>query len=108
MGAAPNRITIPDSRGQGASLRVTRHAEQHKVVLSHWRDGLCVASTPIDLTEIPALIGLLAEALGDAVTSAELQSTEKPMRPSLWSKLREFLRPTLAKIVDFPVNVRQP
>src|ERR1039458_3627341 len=44
----PKRLSIPDARGQGASLRVTRHPEQGKIVLSHWRDGLCVASTPIE------------------------------------------------------------
>ena len=52
VGGHPNRLHIPDARGQGASLRVTRHPDQRKVVLSHWRDGVCVASTPIELSEV--------------------------------------------------------
>ncbi|MGA3147769.1 MAG: hypothetical protein ABSF33_09855 [Acidimicrobiales bacterium] len=103
MGAIPNRLNIPDSRGHGASLRVTKHAKQHKVVLSHWRDGVCVASTPIDLAEVPALIGLLAGALGDAATNSDQQSTGRSPRPSPWSRVRDLFRPTLAKVVDFPV-----
>ena len=63
----PRRLSIPDARGQGATLRVTKHPEQRKIVLSHWRDGVCVASTPVELTEVPALIGVLADALGDAI-----------------------------------------
>lgn len=102
MGATPNRLNIPDSRGHGASLRVTRHAKQHKVVLSHWRDGVCVASTPIDLAEVPALIGLLAEALGDAVTISDQQPSRTTRRRSPWSRIRNLFRPTLAKVVDFP------
>jgi len=102
VSAVPNRLNIPDTRGHGASLRVTRHADQRRVVLSHWRDGICVASTPIDLSEVPALIGLLAEALGDAVATSDSQPTNAPLRSSPWSKIRNFFRPTLAKVVDFP------
>jgi hypothetical protein len=59
-----------------------------------------VASTPIDLSEVPSLIGLLAEALGDAVATSDSQSGNAPFRPSPWSKIRNFLRPSLAKVVD--------
>ena len=103
VGAIPNRLNIPDTRGHGASLRVTRHAKQRRVVLSHWRDGVCVASTPIDLAEVPALIGVLVEALGDAVTTSDLQSADRPSRPSPWSKIKNLFRPTLAKVVELPV-----
>ena len=61
-----------------------------------------MASTPIDLSEVPSLIGLLAEALGDAVATSDSQSGNAPFRPSPWSKIRNFLRPTLAKVVDLP------
>jgi len=99
VGALPKRISIPDARGTGASLRVTRHAQERKVVLSHWRDGVCVASTPIDLGEIPALIGVLAQALGDGTTiSAPPSATHDA--PSLWSSLRGRFRPSLAKVVE--------
>ncbi len=62
-----------------------------------------MASTPIDLGEVPALIGLLAEALGDAVTTSGPRPTERLRRASPWSKIRNLFRPTLAKVVDFPV-----
>ncbi len=102
MGALPNRLNIPDARGQGASLQVTRHSEQRKVVLSHWRDGTCVASTPVDLAELPALIGVLAEALGDAAATVPSSITQSPAMPSLWQRLTGRFRPTLGKIVELP------
>ena len=98
--ASPNRLAIPDSRGSGASLRVTKHADQRKIVLSHWRDGVCVASTPIDLSEVPALIGLLAEALGEATARPDSGTATEIHRDSVWSKVRSMFRPTLAKVLD--------
>lgn len=96
----PNRLNIPDARGSGAYLRVTRHPDQQKVVLSHWRDSVCVASTPVDISDVPSLIGVLAEALGDAVVMSGSTSVSRPTKPSAWSKLRDLFRPGLAKIVD--------
>jgi hypothetical protein len=96
----PNRLNIPDARGSGAYLRVTRHPDQQKVVLSHWRDSVCVASTPVDISELPSLIGVLAEALGDAVVLSGPGSVSGPAKPSAFSKLRDRFRPTLAKVVD--------
>jgi hypothetical protein len=102
VGGHPKSVTIPDSRGNGASLRVTRHPAQRKIVLSHWRDGICVASTPIELGEVPAFIGVLADALGDAVA----ERAQTPLRGRgrgrgqapwtslrLWTALRERFRP---------------
>ena len=71
------------------------------MVLSHWRDGICVASTPVDLAELPALIGVLAEALGDAATTPS-PTIESPAKPSLLQWLRSRFRPTLGKIVELP------
>ena len=70
MGANPKSLNIPDARGNQACLRVTRHPAERKIVVSHWRQGLCVASTPVDLSDVPALIGVLATALGDAAASS--------------------------------------
>jgi hypothetical protein len=94
----PSRLAIPDARGEGASLRVTRHPEQRKVVLSHWREGVCVASTPIELTEVPALIGVLADALGDAIDRDV--PLAGPSRLGLLERLRTWLRPHLAQITE--------
>jgi hypothetical protein len=102
VGGHPNRLNIPDARGRGASLRVTRHHEERKIVLSHWRDGVCVASTPIELSEVSALIGVLADALGDAVVAAAPPLTTATVtgRPSLVASLRNWFRPKLAQITE--------
>jgi hypothetical protein len=102
----PSRLVVPDARGQGASLRVTRHPEQRKIVLSHWRDGLCVASTPVELSEVPALIGVLADALGDAIDVAAPQPVA-PGRRAPIAAVRRWLRPRLAQVVDLR-PARQP
>jgi len=108
VGALPNRLNIPDARGSGAYLRVTKHPDQRKVVLSHWRGTLCVASTPVDVGEVPALIGVLADALGDAVAAPDSVSVAGPPVRSPWSTLRDRLRPALAKVVDLPVRRVKP
>jgi hypothetical protein len=97
---APRSLSIPDSRGRGATLRVTRHPEQSKVVLSHWRDGVCVASTPIDLTEVSALIGVLADALGDAIDQTGTATGTGSRGAQLLAELRAWLKPRLAQIVE--------
>jgi hypothetical protein len=104
VGALPNRLNIPDARGHGAYLRVTKHPDQRKVVLSHWRGTLCVASTPVDLGEVPAIIGVLADALGDAVAAPDPVSAAVPPVRSPWSRLRDRLRPAMAKVVELPVR----
>lgn len=103
---APRRLSIPDARGHGATLRVTKHPEQRKVVLSHWREGVCVASTPVDLSEVPALIGVLADALGDAI-GGKNESAAAPRMASLLSVVRRWLRPKLAQITELRL-VRDP
>ena len=104
VGVIPNRLNIPDSRGSGAYLRVTRHPDQQKVVLSHWRDSVCVASTPVDISELPSLIGVLAEALGDAAVMSGSASVSRTTQPSAWSKLRDRFRPALARVVEIPTR----
>jgi len=96
----PRSLTIPDARGQAASLRVTRHPEQRKVVISHWRDDVCVASTPIEMGELPALIGVLADALGDAVRSGDSSPANTSLDTRLLDRIKRWLRPRLAQIVD--------
>jgi hypothetical protein len=61
---------VPDVRDELRYLRVTWHPDRRLVVLSHWRDDVCLASTPIELSEVSRLIGLLVSALEDAATPA--------------------------------------
>ena len=86
MGGNPKTLTIPDARGNGASFRVTRHQAERKIVLSQWRDGVCVASTPIELSDVPALIGIFADALGEAVVESVAHT------PEVWSAKRGLNR----------------
>ncbi len=86
MGGNPKTLTIPDARGNGASFRVTRHQAERKIVLSQWRDGVCVASTPIELSDVPALIGIFADALGEAVVESVART------PEVWSAKRGLNR----------------
>jgi hypothetical protein len=71
-------LSIPDARGQEVHLRVTRHPEQRKVVLSHWRDGLCVSSTPVEVGEVPALIGQGPPGAAEGRVSASQLSGRTP------------------------------
>jgi hypothetical protein len=64
------RVFVPDVRDDLRYLRVTWHADRRLLVLSHWRDDVCLASTPIELSEISKLIGLLVSALEDAAMPA--------------------------------------
>lgn len=100
VGGLPNRLSIPDARGTGAYLRVTRHPDQQKVVVSHWRDSVCVASTPVDIGELPSLIGVLAEAIGDAVVIGRSAPVGDRTAPSDWARVKGWFRPTLAKVLD--------
>jgi hypothetical protein len=68
--------------------------------LSHWRDNLCVATTPIELHEVPALIGMLAEALGEAIDVNGSAPAGPTARPSPWSAIRNWLRPRLAQVTQ--------
>jgi hypothetical protein len=106
-GVRPNRLTIPDARGHGATLRVTRHPEQGKVVLSHWREGVCVASTPIELSEVSGLIGVLADALGDAIDTSTPAGTTPARPPSVVGIVRNWIRPKLAQVTELRL-VRNP
>jgi hypothetical protein len=96
----PRRLSVPDARGDGATLRVTKHTEQRKIVLSHWKDGVCAASTPIELSEVPALIGALADALGEAVHAPSRESSDPAPKETLLSVIRGWLRPKLAQITE--------
>jgi hypothetical protein len=96
----PQRLIIPDARGQGATLRVSRHPEANKIVLSHWRDGVCVASTPVEIAEVPALIGVLADALGDAIDTSASPTIETGRTLKVLEAIRSWLRPKLAEITE--------
>ncbi|HEY6624094.1 MAG TPA: hypothetical protein VIX85_09700 [Acidimicrobiales bacterium] len=103
MSAAPSHLQISDRRDGGRYLRVSWHHSRRVVVFSHWRDGVCVASTPVELAELPSIVGVLVQALADAMTLP----TKDPPAPSARSvrrdvgeRLRAWVRPRLAPIIE--------
>lgn len=59
-----------DARGADRALRVSWHTEADLVVLSMWRDNLCVGSFRLAIDEVPGLIAFLSSGLGSAYAGA--------------------------------------
>lgn len=59
-----------DARGDDRALRVSWHSESDLVVLSLWRDNLCVASFRLSIEEVPDLIEMLRAGLDRAYRHA--------------------------------------
>jgi hypothetical protein len=59
-----------DARGGDRALRVSWHSESDLVVLSLWRDNLCVASFRLSIEEVPDLIEMLRTGLDRAYRHA--------------------------------------
>jgi hypothetical protein len=96
----PTRLNIPDARRRGATLRITRHPGQRRVEFSHWRDGRCVASTPIELGEVPELIGVLVDALGVAANTGNRPTIVPTPRPRVIAAMHRWLHPRLAQVTE--------
>jgi hypothetical protein len=63
---------------------------------------VCVASTPVELAEIPAIFNVLVQALADATTlptSGAPAPSARSLRRDVGELLRAWLRPRLAPIV---------
>lgn len=55
-----------DARGGDRALKVSWHHEADVVVLSLWRDNVCVASFRLAIDEVPDLIDALRAGLATA------------------------------------------
>jgi hypothetical protein len=60
-----------DPRDGGRALRVNWHSEDGFVVLSLWRDQLCVATSRVAAADVPALIETLVRGLRPSVVSPD-------------------------------------
>lgn len=102
MSTAGARLEIPDPRNGGRHLGLSWHAPQRVIVVSHWRDGVCVATTPIELSQVPRLVNLLVGALTEAVATRP-PSSEAPsvasVRRDAWAVLRDHVRSRPAPVV---------
>jgi hypothetical protein len=68
-GVAPlpvNGVVCLDQRDAGRTLRVSWHHELGAVVLSIWRDNLCVATSQVNTHDVPALVNALVAGLAGA------------------------------------------
>jgi hypothetical protein len=72
------------------------------VVVSQWRHDVCVATTPVSVSEIPGLIALLAGALADAAIGGR-PSAEPPsalsLRRDAIALIKAWCRPGRAPVV---------
>ena len=59
-----------DARGADRALRVSWHTEADLVVLSMWRENVCVGSFRLAIDEVPDLIAFLSAGLGSAYAGA--------------------------------------
>jgi len=65
---------IADRRDAARSLRVSWHGDM--LVVSIWRDGVCVATSQLATADVPPLVTALVEGLaGDA---AVLRDSRRP------------------------------
>jgi len=79
---APHTGTVfPDLRGDGRSLRATWHQEQQVVILSLWRNNVCVSTFRLAADDVPDLIAMLRHGLDEAYDAAR-ERVERLERPS--------------------------
>jgi hypothetical protein len=103
------RLFIPDVRGSHRYLRVTWHKETSTIVLSHWQDEVCLASTPVSLQDATQLIGLIVGALKEAAAATSSASPEGGLSaqpPAVLGWFRRRLRPQLAQVIALHDRLR--
>lgn len=84
--ASPGSQTVGaflDSRDNGRALRVTWHHEPAPhgplVLLSLWRDELCVASFRLPIADVPALVEALRSGLDASYDGVQTASRPHPV-----------------------------
>jgi hypothetical protein len=97
--APPNRVFLADVRGGDQYLRATWHPESATIVFSHWNGEVCMASTPVALTDCAELIELQVRSLSEAA-GRRLSPASAPKPPGTKGRLRALLRPKLAEVID--------
>jgi len=104
MAAPSSVVEVTDPRDNHRRLRVSWHPERRELIVSHWRDNVCVATTPVGVREIAGLIGLLARALQDAaITPPGLpepgyQATRDPLSRRFLTSIRRRLNELVSAV----------
>jgi hypothetical protein len=103
-------LQVVDPRDDDRQLRVSWHPTKRIVVFSQWRHDVCVATTPVELAEVPAVVGLLVGALEDASRdpSPDAVPSVLSVRRDIGQLIRAWLRPRLAPVVTMaPLPLRE-
>jgi hypothetical protein len=104
MGAKATTLDIPDRRSSGRHLRVSWHGSHRVVVFSHWRDGVCIATTPVEVSDVPSIIRALVSALESASGDHPAAGAD-PSIASVGRDLKQIMgtwvRPRVASVVAF-------
>jgi hypothetical protein len=100
------RLYFSDARGNDRYLRVTWHADTSTIVLSHWRDDICVATTGVSLQDATRLIGLIVGALKESASVPVIVPTPERAVTKLLTRFRRRWRPQLAEIVRLSDRIR--
>jgi hypothetical protein len=68
----PPVAVFGDARGAGRALRVTWHPETQLLVLSVWRDEVCIATHRLEAADLPQFAHLLTDtmAVADATNTS--------------------------------------
>lgn len=76
-----------DPRDGGRVLRVNWHPEDGFVVLSLWRDQLCVATSRVATADVPALIEILSRGIdaAEVTESAANRAADTGDSPGGWA-----------------------
>lgn len=96
-------LAIPDPRGVGSFLRLSWHVDRRVLVISQWRGGVCVATTPVEVATIPGMVRLLVQALEEAATAGPSEGsapTFQSLRRDAAALFRARLRPHVAPITE--------
>jgi hypothetical protein len=106
---AKNFVQLPDLRNQTDYLRASWHPETRTIIVSQWRSGICVASTPLDVHEAPRLINMMVEALRDATLDSKLNAkpTASSVRRDLATLTSSWWRPRVRAVTShLPARLR--
>ena len=91
--APPNRVFLPDARGGDLYLRATWHPQSATVVFSHWDGEVCMASTPVALSDSTKVIDLLVRALAEVAADRQLGVATPAAPPEPRSALDRLRQP---------------
>ena len=94
---------IAQALGANEFMQVTWHETAKVIVFSQWRDGVCVAATPVRVTDTVELTTLLVSTLGHAATTAstnEASSVEANASSGRMTRRARATRWVVQRLVD--------